>query len=343
MKTVCIHSKKYYLCLVYNILLIMYYMFKKNPNAPLIEATLKYKEKSRTYAFRPVKWVLLIVVFVIALFAVITTISVTTPLLSKIGVVGGVISRHKFVNNVMGTSDEARQSALWQYYTNNGHDSVVTRENLIKAINSLDSLETEIMLWRVYNDNISQILAGTKSSITSDSALMHSTITTAKGKTEVANHLDTLLRKKVVDEINMKNRLNRRGEFQNMFRPVIGKIIKPFNRMTNKDIQIAVAGTEPVYAISGGTVLFTTWSPDYGYMLEIQHGAGIISLYSNLSQLMVKNGSVVGAGAIIGYVGGDKDTKQDSTTVGSTNDKRYLRFSMWHEGNAVDPETYILF
>lgn len=318
-------------------------MFKKNPNAPLIEASLKYKDKSRTYAFRPLKWGVLITLFVLILFAIITTISVTTPLLSKIGVVGGIISRHKFVNNVMGTSDEARQSALWQYYTNNGHDSVVTRESLIKAINNLDSLETEIMLWRVYNDNIAQILAGTKSSITSDSALMHSTITTAKGKTEVANHLDTLLRKKVVDEINMKNRLNRRGEFQNMFRPVMGKIIKPFNRMTNKDITIAVAGMEPVYAISGGTVLFTTWSPYYGYMAEIQHGAGLVSLYSNLSQLMVKDGTVVGAGAIIGYVGGDKETKQDSTAVGAANDKKYLRFSMWHEGNAVDPETYILF
>lgn len=318
-------------------------MFKKNPNAPLIEASLKYKDKSRTYAFRPLKWGVLITLFVLILFAIITTISVTTPLLSKIGVVGGIISRHKFVNNVMGTSDEARQSALWQYYTNNGHDSVVTRESLIKAINNLDSLETEIMLWRVYNDNIAQILAGTKSSITSDSALMHSTITTAKGKTEVANHLDTLLRKKVVDEINMKNRLNRRGEFQNMFRPVMGKIIKPFNRMTNKDITIAVAGMEPVYAISGGTVLFTTWSPYYGYMAQIQHGAGIVSLYSNLSQLMVKDGTVVGAGAIIGYVGGDKETKQDSTAVGTANDKKYLRFSMWHEGNAVDPETYILF
>lgn len=318
-------------------------MFKKNPNAPLIEASLKYKDKSRTYAFRPLKWGVLITLFVLILFAIITTISVTTPLLSKIGVVGGIISRHKFVNNVMGTSDEARQSALWQYYTNNGHDSVVTRESLIKAINNLDSLETEIMLWRVYNDNIAQILAGTKSSITSDSALMHSTITTAKGKTEVANHLDTLLRKKVVDEINMKNRLNRRGEFQNMFRPVMGKIIKPFNRMTNKDITIAVAGMEPVYAISGGTVLFTTWSPYYGYMAQIQHGAGIVSLYSNLSQLMVKDGAVVGAGAIIGYVGGDKEMKQDSTTVGVANDKKYLRFSMWHEGNAVDPETYILF
>lgn len=318
-------------------------MFKKNPNAPLIEASLKYKDKSRTYAFRPLKWGVLITLFVLILFAIITTISVTTPLLSKIGVVGGIISRHKFVNNVMGTSDEARQSALWQYYTNNGHDSVVTRESLIKAINNLDSLETEIMLWRVYNDNIAQILAGTKSNITSDSALMHSTITTAKGKTEVANHLDTLLRKKVVDEINMKNRLNRRGEFQNMFRPVMGKIIKPFNRMTNKDITIAVAGMEPVYAISGGTVLFTTWSPYYGYMAEIQHGAGLVSLYSNLSQLMVKDGTVVGAGAIIGYVGGDKETKQDSTAVGTANDKKYLRFSMWHEGNAVDPETYILF
>lgn len=318
-------------------------MFKKNPNAPLIEASLKYKDKSRTYAFRPLKWGVLITLFVLILFAIITTISITTPLLSKIGVVGGIISRHKFVNNVMGTSDEARQSALWQYYTNNGHDSVVTRESLIKAINNLDSLETEIMLWRVYNDNIAQILAGTKSNITSDSALMHSTITTAKGKTEVANHLDTLLRKKVVDEINMKNRLNRRGEFQNMFRPVMGKIIKPFNRMTNKDITIAVAGMEPVYAISGGTVLFTTWSPYYGYMAEIQHGAGLVSLYSNLSQLMVKDGTVVGAGAIIGYVGGDKETKQDSTAVGTANDKKYLRFSMWHEGNAVDPETYILF
>lgn len=318
-------------------------MFKKNSNAPLMEATFKYKDKSKTYAFRPIKWGVLAVAFVIAFFAVITAISVTTPLLSKIGVVGGIISRHKFVNNVMGTSDEARESALWQYYTNNGHDSVVTRENLIKAINSLDSLETEIMLWRVYNDNISQILAGTKSSITSDSALMTNAITAVKGKTEVANHLDTLLRKKVVDDINMKNRLNRRGEFQNMFRPVMGKIIKPFNRLTNKDIVIAVSGTEPVYAISGGTVLFTTWSPYYGYMVEIQHGAGIISLYSNLSRLMVKDGSVVGAGAIIGYVGDDGEKKQDSTAIGTSNDKKYLRFSMWHEGNAVDPETYILF
>lgn len=318
-------------------------MFKKNSDAPLFEATFKYKDKNKTYAFRPAKWIFLLVVFFIVLFAAITAVSVTTPLLSRIGVVGGIISRHKFVNNVMGTNDDARESALWQYYTNNGRDSVVTRENLIKAINSLDSLETEIMLWRVYNDNISQILAGTKSSITSDSALMANAVTAKKGKTEVASHLDTLLRKKVADDINMKNRLNRRGEFQNMFRPVIGKIIKPFNRMTNKDITIAVAGAEPVYAISGGTVLFTTWSPYYGYMVEIQHGAGMVSLYSNLSRLMVKDGSVVGAGAIIGYVGDDQGNKQDSTAVGTANDKKYLRFSMWHEGNAVDPETYIPF
>ncbi|MEG1553826.1 MAG: M23 family metallopeptidase [Rikenellaceae bacterium] len=317
-------------------------MFKNISNAPLIEASLRYKDKSKTYAFKPIKWALLLLATILALFIIITTVSITTPLLSKIGIVGGIMSRHKFVNNVMGTSDEARQSALWQYYTNNGRDSVVTRENLIKAINSLDSLETEVVLWRVYNDNISQILAGTKSGITSDSALM-STISKVKGKTEITSHLDTLLRKKVVADIEVKNRLNRRGEFQNMFRPVMGKIIKPFNRKTNKDIIIAVVGAEPVYAISGGTVLFTTWSPYYGYLVQIQHGAGIISLYSNISQLMVKEGSVVGAGAIIGYVGGDKEMKQDTTATAIGGDNKYLRFSMWHEGNAVDPETYILF
>lgn len=318
-------------------------MFKKSSNASLVEVSIKYKDKSRIYAFTSAKWRWMVFVFVVLFFSIITAVSVTTPFLSKIGVVGGIVPSHKFVNNVMGTTDNDRQSALWQYYTNNGRDTVITRENLIKAINSFDSLDAEVMLWRVYNENITQILAGKSSSITSDSVLM-SFINPSEGKTELVSKLDTLLRERVIGEIDKKNQLNRRGEFQNMFRPVIGKIIKPFNRKTNKSITIAVAGQEPVYAISGGTVLLTTWSPYYGYMGQIQHGAGIVSLYSNMSQLMVKDGDIVAAGAIIGYVGVGENVKKDTTiTATAGGDDKFLRFSMWHEGNAVDPEMYILF
>lgn len=317
---------------------------KKDKNeSPLIETTINYRNKSRRYAYKPMRWVWMIVFVFLVLFAIIITLSVTTPMLSKIGVVGGIIPKSKFITNVLGKTEEDRSDALWQYYTNNGKDSVVTRDNLIARIMAVDSLEREIMVWQIYAQNIFKILEGSKEGIINVDSTLMASVVGMNNRAEVASHLDTLLRRRVLSDIEMRQKLNKQGEFLNMFRPVVGNIVTSFN-LDHRSVVIAVQGSEPVYAITGGTVVLTAWSPDNGFTVQIQHSSNMLSSYSNVSRLMVKEGDIVGPGSVIGYAGvPDTALAADSLPSGAKSDPSLLRFTLWHEGNAVDPENYILF
>lgn len=318
-------------------------MKKEKDESPLLETTINYRNRSRRYAYRPIRWVWMIVLVFLVLFAVIITLSVTTPMLSKIGVVGGIVPKSKFVTNVLGKTEADRSDALWQYYTNNGKDSVVTRDNLIAGIMAVDSLEREIMMWQIYAQNIFKILEGSKEGIINVDSTLTASVTGMQNRTEVASYLDTLLRRRVLSDIETRQKLNRQGEFLNMFRPVVGNIVTPFNR-DHRSVVIAVQGSEPVYAITGGTVVLTAWSPENGFTVQIQHSANMLSSYSNISRLMVKEGDIVGPGSVIGYVGiQETEITVDSIYSGSKPDTGLLRFTLWHEGNSVDPENYILF
>ena len=318
-------------------------MKKERDGSQLIETTINYKNRSRRYAYRPIRWAWMIIVAFLILFSVIVTLSVTTPMLSKIGVVGGLIPKNKFVTNVLGKTEEDRNDALWQYYTANGRDSVVTRDNLIARIMAVDSLEREVMMWQIYAQNIFKILQRSKEGIINVDSTLTASVVGMSNRTEVASYLDTLLRRRVLSDIETRQRLSKQGEFLNMFRPVVGNIITSFNR-DHRSVVIAVQGTEPVYAITGGTVVLTAWSPENGFTVQIQHSANMLSSYSNISRLMVKEGDIVGPGSVIGYVGVQEDVVvADSLPDGAKPDTGLLRFTLWHEGNAVDPENYILF
>jgi len=64
----------------------------------------------------------------------------------------------------------------------------------------------------------------------------------------------------------------------------------------------AEAGTAIVAAASG-KVVAAEWHPQYGKMVEIDHGNGLISRYAHASSLLVKEGDLVVAGQRIAAVG----------------------------------------
>jgi murein DD-endopeptidase MepM/ murein hydrolase activator NlpD len=64
----------------------------------------------------------------------------------------------------------------------------------------------------------------------------------------------------------------------------------------------AEAGT-PILAAASGKVVFADVHPEYGRMIEIDHGNGLVSRYAHASQLGVKEGDLVVAGQRIGAVG----------------------------------------
>jgi murein DD-endopeptidase MepM/ murein hydrolase activator NlpD len=64
----------------------------------------------------------------------------------------------------------------------------------------------------------------------------------------------------------------------------------------------AEAGT-PVVAAASGKVVWAGWHPQYGKLVEIDHGNGLLSRYAHTSQMFVRDGDLVVRGQRVGLVG----------------------------------------
>lgn len=62
------------------------------------------------------------------------------------------------------------------------------------------------------------------------------------------------------------------------------------------------AGT-PIVAAASGRVIFAAMQPQYGNMIEIDHGNGLVTRYAHASMLFVKEGDLVVRGQTIAAVG----------------------------------------
>jgi murein DD-endopeptidase MepM/ murein hydrolase activator NlpD len=59
----------------------------------------------------------------------------------------------------------------------------------------------------------------------------------------------------------------------------------------------------PIHAAAGGLVLERGWHPEYGNVLEIDHGNGLSTRYAHCSQLLVAAGALVKRGEQVALVG----------------------------------------
>ena len=68
-----------------------------------------------------------------------------------------------------------------------------------------------------------------------------------------------------------------------LFAPVKGKVISPFDTKTKHyGVDIAGAVNDAVKAVAPGTVIFSNFTTETGYVIAIQHQGGMISLYNNI-------------------------------------------------------------
>lgn len=215
-------------------------------------------------------------------------------------------------------------------------DAARSHESLMESIMRLDSIERRMNDMLVYNDNISLIMNGktpaVRTTIASDS--VH------RNKRLILPSLeDSLLRAQMESDgpyglhTTAKSNSSIRDNIE-MIVPVDGIITSHFNlRDGAYGIKMASAAMAQVMAIADGVVVTSVWTPDNSNIIEIQHPNGLVSLYKNLSQTLVKKGQFVKGGEVIG------STAESSTTEGNNN----FEFELWNGGKAVDPEGYIVF
>lgn len=95
-------------------------------------------------------------------------------------------------------------------------------------------------------------------------------------------------------------------------------------------IDIAANQGTPVKACADGIVLDVTTDDMYGQTVTVQHGGGIVSIYSDLTTAVsVKKGQSVEAGDVIGAVG--QTAKCEIALV------PHLHFAMMKDNQYVDP------
>jgi murein DD-endopeptidase MepM/ murein hydrolase activator NlpD len=91
----------------------------------------------------------------------------------------------------------------------------------------------------------------------------------------------------------------------------------------------AEVGT-PVHAAAGGVVLSSAWHPEYGNLVELDHGNGLVTRYAHNSRVLVKAGDLVKRGQVISEVG----TSGRSTGA-------HLHFEVLVDGVPQDPAKFL--
>lgn len=95
-------------------------------------------------------------------------------------------------------------------------------------------------------------------------------------------------------------------------------------------IDLEVPLEHPVHAAEVGTVVFSAWNGAHGKQVEVQHDAHWSTRYSHLDVLLVRPGTVVKQGQLIGLAG------QTGLTTGP-----HVHFELRHDGDALDPEVFL--
>jgi murein DD-endopeptidase MepM/ murein hydrolase activator NlpD len=118
------------------------------------------------------------------------------------------------------------------------------------------------------------------------------------------------------------------------FSPLKGVVTNEYNpSIRHYGIDIVSKENEAIKSVLDGTVIFTNWTLETGYVIVIQHAQNIVSIYKHNSAILKNVGDIVKSGdpvAIIGQTG--------ELTTGP-----HLHFELWNEGGPVNPKDYITF
>ena len=104
--------------------------------------------------------------------------------------------------------------------------------------------------------------------------------------------------------------------------------IHPISRTSrlHAGVDYAAPKGTPIYAASNGVVSSASYVSGYGYLIEIDHGAGVTTVYAHNSENLVEAGDIVGRRQMIARVG---------NTGNSTG--AHLHFEVRLDGVPIDP------
>jgi murein DD-endopeptidase MepM/ murein hydrolase activator NlpD len=220
-----------------------------------------------------------------------------------------------------------------------GYPDVTMRRNILMSAIRLDSLTRELKLRDKYFDNLNSIISGTQplelqskpdstknyKAIKFDSSSSDSVL---RAGVEKEDRYNLTLGPTAPESVSGLANLH-------FFPPVKGIVSGKYELRTKHfGTDIVTKPKALVSAVLDGTVIFTGWTMETGFVIEIQHQNNIVSVYKHNASLLKETGDLVRAGDAISVVG-DSGERYTSGP--------HLHFEIWYKGSPLDPEKHILF
>ena len=215
-----------------------------------------------------------------------------------------------------------------------GYSSTELKKEASELVYKVDSLNQVLSVNDLYIQNIQQVLKGEikRVSFDKDSVLNQLKIEEIDF---APSSVDSAFRAEVEqqDRYSVFEEATRNTDIV-FTAPLTGEITENYNDIEKHfAIDIAVEKDTPVKAAADGTVIFTGFTADTGYVIVIEHNQGFISVYKHNSTIYKVQGDLVKSGEAIASAG----------STGSFSTGSHLHFELWNEGDPVNPANYINF
>lgn len=244
-------------------------------------------------------------------------------------VLGGVFS----ILLIVITSVIIAFTAIKEYIP--GYASSKLKADAIKLTFDADSLKQKLAILENYTKALKPILTGTISSEEIDSLQVKARQITIDESELDASKEDSLFREKVDRETRFAILNTDKSNVKIVFfAPLKGTISQDFEA-TSKHFAIDIVAEtgSPVKAVADGTVIFSGWSAETGYVLLLKHDNDYISVYKHNGNLLKQQGDFVKSGEVIASVG----------STGELSTGPHLHFELWKGGYAMNPTNFIDF
>ena len=211
------------------------------------------------------------------------------------------------------------------------------RKEAVRNALIIDSLTEEVSFRQAYINTFRDLVTG---EIVIKDSLLNSDSVIAKQRDELlleksqiekefCEEFEDEERYKISATVNSVNNTNSNLVF---FKPTIGDIEKEFDPINGHlGIDLKTKPSTPIVSIYQGTVLYSAYTLDDDYFIQIIHPQGFISVYKGAANVFKKSGDIVQSGEVIAVMS-KNNTKEAS-----------LHFELWKESQVQNPLNYIVF
>ncbi|MCF6297246.1 MAG: M23 family metallopeptidase, partial [Flavobacteriaceae bacterium] len=215
-----------------------------------------------------------------------------------------------------------------------GYSSPKFQKETISLVYKVDSLQNSLTVNDLYIENIQKILKGEIKRVTFNKDSVFEQM-----KIDKINFAPSAIDSAFREEVEQEDRFSVFEQASNQTNivftsPIKGEITQDYNaKEKHFAIDIAVDKNTPIKAVADGSVIFTGFTADTGYVIIVEHSQGFISIYKHNATNYKEQGDLVKLGEVIATAG----------STGTFSTGPHLHFELWREWYPVNQSNHIHF